>query len=457
MSLSSSTVWEVRTTGSDTNGGGFRAGSSGTDYSQQGAPQLIVTDAAATGTKSLTSAVGGFTAAMVGNLVQLSGGSLTAGFYEITAFTNANTVTLDRSAGNGSGATARVGGALATLTKAIEGMVGGNVVWIRSGTYTVSNTSLTPPGWAMPDPLIINGYSANRGDLEGAVDYSNHPIIQKGAGTEPLFTLVGTAQRLRCLTLDGNGLAASAVTASGASNIGIEFCWAKNCTGVGFATNGTYSRCLSSGNAGGGFIASGANNYNGCVAASNAGPGFVAAGATSFLRCVSFGNSGELSHGFHASGPSGPVILNCVAHGNGGDGVRFSSLSGVHSGFVRNCILTGNGGFGLNSTAGAPSLWSATNYNAFFSNGAGARNNAPVGGNDVMLTADPFVNSAAGDFDLIAGGAGGQCRATGYPGALAGGLTVGATDIGVAQHADPTTSGQARVFGSGVILGKGVS
>lgn len=34
MALSSATVFEVRTTGADTNGGGFVAGAAGTDYSQ---------------------------------------------------------------------------------------------------------------------------------------------------------------------------------------------------------------------------------------------------------------------------------------------------------------------------------------------------------------------------------------------------------------------------------------
>ena len=46
MALSAGVVWEVRTTGDDTNGGGFDSTvtSPGTDYSQQTAAQITYTD-----------------------------------------------------------------------------------------------------------------------------------------------------------------------------------------------------------------------------------------------------------------------------------------------------------------------------------------------------------------------------------------------------------------------------
>ena len=46
MALSSSMVWEVRSTGDDLNSGGFRAGAGGTDYSQQDTPLIAFTDLA---------------------------------------------------------------------------------------------------------------------------------------------------------------------------------------------------------------------------------------------------------------------------------------------------------------------------------------------------------------------------------------------------------------------------
>ena len=116
--LQSDTTWEVRTTGNNTNGGCYDTGGTGTDYSQQDAAQLSLTDLAQNlSSTTLTSATGGFTSAMVDNCIQITGagsGAFTLGFYEITAFTDTNTVTLDRTAcstANCSGGTGAVGGA----------------------------------------------------------------------------------------------------------------------------------------------------------------------------------------------------------------------------------------------------------------------------------------------------------------------------------------------------------
>jgi len=49
LALSAATVWECRTTGTATAGGGFVAGSTGTDFSQQDAPRIAVSDAVAKG------------------------------------------------------------------------------------------------------------------------------------------------------------------------------------------------------------------------------------------------------------------------------------------------------------------------------------------------------------------------------------------------------------------------
>src|SRR4051812_1601745 len=120
MALSANTVWEVRSAGADTNGGGFNPGSGGTDYSQQNSAQLSVTDAACTGNTTVTSVTGGFTAAMVGSVMYLSSGP---GWYEITARASTNSITIDRNGPNASGMTAKVGGAFATIGQAVATMV----------------------------------------------------------------------------------------------------------------------------------------------------------------------------------------------------------------------------------------------------------------------------------------------------------------------------------------------
>jgi hypothetical protein len=39
MALNAAIVWEIRTTGAQTNGGGYKTGATGTNYSQQAAAQ----------------------------------------------------------------------------------------------------------------------------------------------------------------------------------------------------------------------------------------------------------------------------------------------------------------------------------------------------------------------------------------------------------------------------------
>lgn len=139
MAVNASAYWRIRIGGADTNGGGFDPAivGAGTDYTEQDTPQLTVTDLAATGAvTTLTSATGGFTSAMVGNAISISGGTgwTTAARYFITAVTNSNTIVIDRaaSAGAASGGTCRVGGALATVYLPTSSYaVAGNAVYVR--------------------------------------------------------------------------------------------------------------------------------------------------------------------------------------------------------------------------------------------------------------------------------------------------------------------------------------
>src|SRR5262249_31981845 len=144
MALSSAIVWEVNgASGSDTNGGGFRAGASGTDKTQgAGLAVTVRTDLGgdATGNTLVPSVAPPSAAPAVGTGTTTTAGvGWTTGFYEITAF-NAGTgqVTLDRSpaAAGATGGVGTVGGALATpgsVAKVSGGMVAGNTVWIRAG------------------------------------------------------------------------------------------------------------------------------------------------------------------------------------------------------------------------------------------------------------------------------------------------------------------------------------
>lgn len=193
MALSYDLDWEIRTTGDNTNGGAYKRTGTGTDYSQQDVAELSLTDCAtaSAGSTTLTSSTGGFTAAMVGNTINISSGTnITAGFYEITGYTDTNTVTIDRAPDDGvggiSGATGKVGGALAWP---LDGVAQYNKVWIRSGTYTLTNTTVG----AAYGPIYLNqtntgcnyeGYENTRGDL------GTPPVFSAGSQNPSSLTAI---------------------------------------------------------------------------------------------------------------------------------------------------------------------------------------------------------------------------------------------------------------------------
>lgn len=140
--INAATTWEVRTTGNSKNGGGFADLNPGTsvDYSQQDSAQLALTDLATSGAvTTLTSATGGFTAAMVGNVIYIaSGTNFDVGYYQITAHSDTNTVTLDRtpsSGGAGSSGVGNVGGATDHPQTISSSIAQHNTVYIAEGTY----------------------------------------------------------------------------------------------------------------------------------------------------------------------------------------------------------------------------------------------------------------------------------------------------------------------------------
>lgn len=140
--ISAGAIWRVRIGGSNTLCSGLfdpTVSGAGTDYTEQDAAQLALTDlASSTPYTTITSTTGGFTAAMVGNGIYIASGTgFTAGRYVITAYTNTNTVTVHTAcaASAASGGVAKVGGALAGFevitTSAPYSSVAGNTVYIR--------------------------------------------------------------------------------------------------------------------------------------------------------------------------------------------------------------------------------------------------------------------------------------------------------------------------------------
>lgn len=411
MTLPANIDFEVRTTGDDLNGGGFKYNGAGTDYAQQDAPVLTLTDLATSGVGSttLTSVTGGFTAAMVDNLIQIaSGTNLTPGFYHIKAYTDTNTVTLDRApddlVGGLSGGSGRVGGALASLGVFSEiAALELPRVWVKGGTYLLTTGTPGRGGPFQPPHtygMYVEGYGSARGDL----DRNNRPILKlngqvPATTNKAMFsstsTRNGQAGMLINFELDGDGDTSGCFGANAASRqrwhllyvhgfgadgirggldatgvlvedcggygiynpTNIHYCVARRC---GFGFGGRALHCLAIDCTLDGFVSINSGIHHHCTSYNNGRHGFYnspANATSSFYNCVAVNNAG---YGYYTY--NGATLTHVYGYGN---------VSGLAS-----------SPYGIGTrTDPQTSAW----YGRFYDQ-------------VVPLTGDPFVDAAAGDF-----------------------------------------------------------
>jgi hypothetical protein len=449
MALSAATVFECRTTGSDSNGGGFVAGASGTDFSQQDAAQYTFTDlASSNGTNAspvVTSASHNFVAADVGNILQVTAGTnWTAGFYQVVSV-SANAATLDKACGSAaslSGGTYAVGGALATPGKAAGAMAGGNKLWIKSGTYSITSASTNVaggcpslPGGAAGVMTKAFGYGSARGDG------GTMPLLQaSGISTFTLLTLAAFS-RAENLSLDGASLTSSKGVSGAAGSSVLYRCKIANCTNSAVTGTASCIAILCEATGCSTVAAFGLAMYLYCVAHDNTISGFSFGTGQQLLGCVASNNTGASSDGFATGGGTNAALIGCTAYANGRHGFNLS-ITGRNE--AVDCLAVNNSGYGFT----AASVFDDTYlYNcAGYNNTSGLVNSTNVLAVNqiglVTLTGSPFTNAAGNDFSLNnTAGAGAACRAAGIPGAAAGnqlpGLsTLAYLDVGASQHAD---------------------
>lgn len=164
--------WYIRAGGAELNGGGFDSTvtNAGTNYADQDAAQLSLTDMTTVGVSaSVASVVGGFTAAMIGNVMRISAGTnFTADYYVITAYTDGNNVTLDRNCatGAGTGGTCRVGGAF-VHAKSLATSSGSGTNNPILATPLIGGHNINVRGAGTQDPSVS--------DFDWSGDYWNFP------------------------------------------------------------------------------------------------------------------------------------------------------------------------------------------------------------------------------------------------------------------------------------------
>jgi len=425
--LTAGTVWEYQTTADANNGGGFydRIPGTSVDYSQQTAAQLSLTDLAmVTGGTTLTSATGGFTAAMAGNIIYIaSGTNFTAGFYEIIIRTDTNTVTIDRDATSGglsgSSGVGKVGGALDLPVDAdFEAFLTGDTVYIKAGTYTMTSSIAVAAGTA---PIII-GYNTTRGDNPTDVTLAR-PIInlQAKIWTQGAYTIN------KFLVFTG-----SSSPVLGSNGGLISYCKITNTSiiagRIGATTLRTILFCDLSSTLGTAINAAAACNF-GYTWLHNSNIGFTSASNASFNNCII---SACTTSGVVMGGTLSNSLINCIFYGAetpAGTGLTLGST--MKANIICNNIFYG-WTLGATQTT-AEVVTNVWDYNDFYNNTTD-RTNVTAGVNDMAINPG-FVDAANGNFQI-----GSALRAKGYPGTFPGNLTTGYMSPGAVQP-DPSTGG----------------
>jgi hypothetical protein len=437
MALSSSTMWEVRpTAGSDSSGGGFVEGASGTDFSQQNAAQGNGTNLTvdATTNTDVTPDAYSVTSADVGNIIQITAGTgFTQGFYEIKSIQGGTKWRLDRSpaATSTAGGTWAIGGALATIGRAITAAAQYHRLWVTGNNVVTSATTISISCGQGPRPFTIQGYGATRGDSGKATwttSTNSTKLVNFSAAAGILFknfTFSNTA-----------GVRDKGFHALGGNSVNVVF---SDCVLDGF-TVGIYGNFAAdwtiqsltlenteikncSGN--------GVENANvkliNAYIHDNGGDGVQLlrtdqdSGPVVVIGSTLDSNTGAgLNYNNGSNGGSQVILINSDFYGNA-NGVKFSDDGNPHVGILAlNNVFYNNSAYGINlNSLNIMDIFRLDN--AFGANGTAAYNGLSAAASDITLTADPFTNAPSGNFtsNATAGGgallkqAGRQCTLTG--------------------------------------------
>ena len=400
----------------------------GIDYSQSTTAKIAFTDMVIGGTTTqFTSIANPVGKNFVGNIINVTSGTGFTVQRVAVVSTSGTTATCDKSLGTGAstGGVGNLGGAVLSPSIPCSLTVNGsgtsqNVVWIKTGAYTVTSASTGVAGGCIN--LVgtngrVEGYGTVRGDIGTPPTLTASGISSFAMVTTPNNSL----DRVVNITCDCASLTSGRAFILG-STLGYKLT-AKNATNNGFITNtgvAVLVQCVATGCS----TQAAFNNGTcfGCVAYSNTITGFTS-GSTNF--CISYNNSGASSDGFSLT--AGSITANCVAYNNGRHGFGVSTIN-----YLINCIAESNTGTGFNCTTTANILINC----AAFSNGTNLSKTG-IGEQDygfITYTASAFVAASSGNFALNANAGGGALlRAAGIPGITPDGFSTGYLDVGALE------------------------
>ena len=396
----------------------------GQDYSQQNSAQQTWTNLSCTGSASTTltdSSSGGlFTSAMVGNAIQISGGSgYTAGVYFVVTVTDSNDVVLDRtpasSASAASGGTGKLGGGWADFwtntTTAKAWIVAGNVVYILGG----SSPSYASPDYTASAALTVSGsQTAGRVKFIGDPNtpsgngYSGYPLIKAPDG-QWNNTSVTLIQNL-FLVRTSAGL--SGVFRSSEDGVAINIILDQDGWDGGLCGSGAV-RCVNcevfssiskrSTNANAAIALSALAFADSCNVHDCIGVGITVAAGSHVRSCIAAKNGGD---GIYVNGNTSNSVTSIVGNtidGNAGNGLEFEFQIGAATTQCFNNIISNNTSDGIKATAGTlvPNdlCLGFVDYNTYYNNGTHYSGIAP-GPHDTVLSSSPYVASSTENYAL---------------------------------------------------------
>lgn len=481
-------VWEVRpTVGADTNGGGFITGATGTDMSQfnnensagcsncqSATVNLSTTDAVGNGTTTIASATANFSAAVVGNVVRLSGGTgaLAIGWYQVVSFTTSTAVVVDRAVAAGTGISLDIGGALSTHTQLSTNLAlaAGSGAWVKNtGTFPIATTYRPAAGGTNTGFYFLNGYSTTRGDT-GKFTFVAQAGLSGGNNSVLAFNTVPNGFVLRNAIVDCANLNFTRGINVNGTGVRLVNIIVQNCSDDAFAFNTASASCeqCTTFNVPSSTAAASSNsawlNGNANFTCTNCEAlGSTKASAVAFDSWCTQTTIGLVAAHFTGAGATGMfcgtqesqlIMLNSVFYDINGDAIRFNEGNvDTRPLLIRNTVISNVTGFCFNHASGTvlPAGMFSVEYNACKVTGsAGFYNNWPTNGTgDVVLTVDPFVNGATNNFALNStAGGGAAVKAVGFPGALPNGGGTGFLDMGALQSAagGGTTGGGSAVY-----------
>lgn len=489
--ISANTAWEVRTAGASTNGGGFVAGATGTDWSQydnknaaacsscgSATDDLSTTDAVAAGTTTITSVTANFGTTIVGNVIYFTGGTgaIAAVRRQVTARASTTSITIDAAIAASTGMTMNIGGALDSPATALLFNTTSNRIFVRSGTYVTTtgytlNNNLLPTNGSPPNMLI--GYSTSRTDCGSG---GTKPIVQLSTNSS-LTGIGGTAGGwlVACMQVDCNSLTGS----NGMKAYLYDVFWKNKiyggCKVYGILANQAIAASIID-NEITGMTGNTASSYgiysdatNGAVILrnwvhDNTNSGMLIGASNTVMYNLITNNSGGQSDGIIFTSMAAATVMFNTIYLSGRDGINSGSQNLTAANTIRNNIVANNVRYGI---SGATSVGNPAqpqyDGNFFYANGTAPRNNMDDTGAtnpinavgaytnvlDVILSASPFTSAGTDDYSLNStAGGGAAVRNAGTPGAMPGTLVVGYASGGVfAPQSSSGSGGSSCVVG----------